>query len=311
LAVETKSPSFLAFGEGHLYAANETQEGAVTGFSIDHGSGKLTQINSASVKSAGPCHLMISGRWVLVANYSGGSVTVLPIESGGKLGEATDVVQHRGSGPNRDHQDTPHAHWVGMAPGHLAMVADLGLDQILLYNFDSRHGKLTPGNPAFANVAAGAGARHAAMHPSGKFLYVVNELNSTLSEFYFESEFRRLSPIQTLSTLPDGFKGANSGAEIAVHPSGKFVYTSNRGHDSIAVFSVNDPKKGTLTSVEFVPTRGKTPRQFEIDPSGKWLLVANQNSNSISIYSIDTATGKLTPGGLVEGVVKPTCIKFR
>jgi 6-phosphogluconolactonase len=172
------------------------------------------------------------------------------------------------------------------------LIADLGIDEVAIYNFGK--GKLTVGNPAFMTIPPGSGPRHAAMHPGGKFFYVLNELSSNVIEFFYEAEMKRFTQVQTLSTLPDDFKGDNTGAEIEIHPSGKYVYTSNRGHDSIAVFSVNDPKRGTLSVVQHIPSGGKTPRQFEIDPSGHWLLAGNQGSDNIAIFSIDASTGKLT-----------------
>lgn len=311
---DTAAPSYLTIHDGrYLYAVNEVDAGTVTGFTIDHSSGKLTPINTVSVKSKGPCYIAIdkSGRSAITANYSGGSITVLPIGSDGKLGEATDFIQHTGSGPNRDRQTAAHPHWVGFIPASkLALVTDLGIDSVGIYNFDAKKGKLTVGNPAFMTIPPGSGPRHGAMHPGGKFFYLINELSSNVMEFYFEAEMKRFTLVQTLSTLPEGFKGENTGAEIAVNSTGKFVYASNRGDDSIAVFTVNDAKRGTLALAQHIPSGGKTPRQFEIDPSGHWLLAGNQESDNIAIFSIDASTGKLTAAGVVTGVSKPTCIKF-
>ncbi len=313
---DTIAPSYLAIHPDgkYLYAVNEVDKGTVTGFSIESGSGKLTEVNSMSVGSAGPCFIAIekTGHLAITANYAGGSITVLPIESGGRLGEATDFIQNRGSGPNRDRQTSPHPHWVGFIPASkLALVADLGLDEVAIYNFNLKKGTLEVGNPAFMTIPPGSGPRHGVMHPSGKFFYLINELSSTLMEFYYEPDPKRFTMVQKLSTLPETFKGDNTAAEIAMHPTGKFVYASNRGDDSIAVFSVADMKRGSLKLVEHVPSGGKTPRQFEIDPSGHWLLVGNQGSDSIAIFSIDTSTGKLSPASMVSGVPKPTCIKFK
>ncbi len=310
---DTAAPSYLTIHESRLYAVNEVRDGTVSSFTIDRSTGKLTPLNSMSVKSAGPCYIAIdkSGHSAITANYSGGSVTVLPIAGDGRVGEATDFIQRKGSGPNRDRQTSPHPHWVGFIPASkLALIADLGLDEVAIYNFDAKKGKLTVGNPAFMTIPPGSGPRHGAMHPSGKFFYEINELSSNIMEFYYEAEMKRFTQIQTISTLPEGFKGDNTGAEIAVHPSGKFVYASNRGDDSIAVFSVNDPKRGTLKLEQHIPSGGKTPRQFELDPSGHWLLAGNQGSDNIAIFSIDASTGKLTAAGVVAGVPKPTCIKF-
>jgi 6-phosphogluconolactonase len=312
LVSDTLAPSYLAIEGKYLYAVNEVEKGTVSSFAIESG-GKLTPVNTASVRSAGPCYIAIdkTGHLAVTANYAGGSITVLPIESGGKLGEATDFIQNKGSGPNRDRQTSPHPHWVGFIPAaKLALVADLGIDEVAIYNFNLKKGSLEVGNPAFMTVTPGSGPRHGAMHPNGKFFYVINELSSEVMEFFFELELKRFTLVQKLSTLPEGFKGENTGAEIAVHPTGKFVYASNRGSDTIAVFLVGDPKRGLLKPVEYVPTGGKTPRQFEIDPTGHWLLVGNQGSDNIAIFSIDVSTGKLTPGSMVSGVPKPTCIKF-
>jgi 6-phosphogluconolactonase len=312
---DAEAPSYIAIHPDgrYLYAANEVQDGKLSAFAIDGGSGKLTPVNSVSVKSSGPCYIAIDkpGHWAITANYSGGSVTVLPIESGGKLGEATEFIQHKGSGPNRDRQTAPHPHWVGFLPkSNLVLVADLGIDTIAIYNFDAKKGSLTTGNPAFMTIPPGSGPRHAVMHPSGKFLYVFTELTSFITEYYFEAELKRFTAINTVTTLPEGFKGENTGAEIAIHPNGKYVYVSNRGDDSITMFSVGDAKRGLLKQEQHIPSGGKTPRQFEIDPSGHWLLAGNQGSDNIAIFSIDVSSGKLTAAGVVPGVVKPTCIKF-
>ena len=315
LVSDTAAPGYFAIHPDgkHLYAANELDKGTVTAFEIDRASGKLKEINSASVKSAGPCHIAIdkSGHWAITANYDGGSVTVLPIQAGGRIGEASDFIQYKGSGPNRDRQTAPHAHWVGFIPASkLALVADLGRDEVAIYDFSAKDGRLTPSTQAFMTIPPGSGPRHGAMHPSGKFFYVINELSSTVNGFYYDLDLKRFTLLQTISTLPEGFKGQNDDAEIAVHPSGKYVYASNRGRDSIAVFEISDLKRGTLKLVADVPTGGKTPRQFEIDPTGHWMLVGNEGSNSIAIFSIDVSTGKLTPTSMVSDVLRPGCIKF-
>jgi 6-phosphogluconolactonase len=310
---DTAAPSYFTIHENRLYTVNEVDQGSVTAFTIDHSSGKLTPLNTMSVKSAGPCYIAIdkSGHSAITANYSGGSITVLPIGGDGRLGEATDFIQNKGSGPNRDRQTSAHPHWVGFIPASkLALVADLGIDSIQIYNFDAKKGKLTVGNPAFMTIPPGSGPRHASLHPTGKFLYVLTELSNVITEYYFEAELKRFTAVNTVSTLPEGFKGENTGAEIEVHPTGKFLYASNRGNDSIAVFSISDPKKGLLKLEQHISSGGKTPRQFEIDPSGHWLLAGNQGSDNIAIFSIDASTGKLTASGVVAGVPKPACIKF-
>jgi len=311
---DTVAPSYLTIHPDgkYLYAVNEVDKGTVTGFAIESG-GKLKEVNRENVGSAGPCYIAIdkTGRLAVTANYAGGSVTVLPIDAGGRLGQATDFLQSKGSGPNRDRQTGPHPHWVGFIPASkLALVADLGIDEVAIYNLNPKKGTLEVGNPAFMTLPPGSGPRHGAMHPTGKFFYVIMELSSVITEFYYEAELKRFTAINSVSTLPEGFKGENTGAEIAVHPTGKFVYASNRGNDSIAVFSVTDLKRGTLKLEQHISSGGKTPRQFEIDPSGHWLLVGNQDSDNIAIFSIDLANGKLAPAGMVSGVPKPSCIKF-
>jgi 6-phosphogluconolactonase len=311
IASDTAAPSYLAIDGKYLYAVNEVQQGTLSAFAID--GAKLTPINSVSVKSSGPCYVAIDkqGHWAITANYSGGSITVLPIESGGKLGEATEFIQHKGSGPNRDRQTAPHPHWVGFIPkSNLVLVTDLGIDSIAIYTFDPKKGTLTVGNPAFMTIPPGSGPRHAVMHPSGKFFYVLTELTSVVTEYFFEAELKRFTAINTVSALPEGFKGENTGAEIAIDAKGKYVYVSNRGDDSITMFAVTDLKRGTLKQEQRVPSGGKTPRQFEIDPTGHWLLAGNQGSDNIAIFSIDPSNGKLTAAGTVAGVEKPTCIKF-
>ncbi|HVP00670.1 MAG TPA: lactonase family protein [Bryobacteraceae bacterium] len=312
---DTAAPSYLTVHPDgkHLYAVNEVKDGSVTGFTMDHGSGKLSPVNTMSVQSAGPCYIAIekTGHWAITANYSGGSVTVLPIGGNGKLGEPSEVIQRKGSGPNRDRQTGPHPHWVGFVPaGKLALVADLGTDEVAIYNFDASKGKLTVGTQAFMTLPPGSGPRHAVLHPSGKFFYVLTELSSVITEFFYEAEMKRFTAINTVKTLPEDFKGDSTGAEIAIHPSGKFVYSSNRGDDSIMMFSVSDPKRALLKPEQHISSGGKTPRQFEIDPTGRWLLAGNQGSDNIAIFSIDASTGKLTAAGTVAGVPKPTCIKF-
>jgi 6-phosphogluconolactonase len=312
---DTEAPSYITIHPDgkYLYAVNEVKDGALSAFSIDGGSGKLTPINSMSVKSSGPCYVAIDkqGHWAITANYSGGSVTVLPIESGGRLGEAAEFIQHKGSGPNRDRQTAPHPHWVGFIPkSNLVLVTDLGIDTIAIYNFDNKKGTLTVGNPAFMTIPPGSGPRHAVMHPNLKFFYVLTELTSLVTEYYYELELKRFTAVNTVSSLPEGFKGDNTGAEIALDSKGKYLYVSNRGDDSIVMFSVSDMKRGTLKAEQRIPSGGKTPRQFEIDPSGHWLLAGNQGSDNIAIFSIDGSTGKLTAAGVVTGVSKPTCIKF-
>jgi 6-phosphogluconolactonase len=320
LAAETTNPSWIAIHPNgrFLYAVNEIQNyngpnsGGVSAFSIDRSSGKLTFLNGVSSRGADPCYIMVdpSGKYVLVANYTGGSIASFPISAEGKLGEASAFVQHTGHGINPKRQEAAHAHSINLSPDErFAFVDDLGLDELLVYKFDKTKGSLKPNNPPFAKLDAGAGPRHFALHPSGQYAYVVSEMASTVTAFSFASKSGTFNRIQTISALPEDFKGENDDAEIEVHPSGKFLYASNRGHDSIAVFSI-DPAKGTLKLVEHTPTQGKTPRNFAIDPTGTLLFAENQESNNIVIFGIDQNTGKLTATGKTLEVGQPVCIKF-
>jgi 6-phosphogluconolactonase len=322
LAAEVKNPSFLAVHPNgkFLYSVSEIDDfdgkptGGVSGFSIDRHSGKLTAINQESSRGAGPCHLVVdrTGQSVLVANYGGGSVAALPIASDGKLSPAASSIQHAGSSVNPARQEGPHAHSINVSPDNrFAMAADLGLDKVLVYRFDPATSKLTANDPPAASVKPGSGPRHFAFHPGGKFAYVINEILCTVTAFAYDAQRGQLTELQTVSTLPDGesLKPEYSTAEVQVHPTGKFVYGSNRGHDSIAVFAV-DPTKGTLRPIENVSTQGKTPRGFGIDPSGRFLLAGNQGSDTVTVFRIDDATGRLTATGEKLEVGSPVCVKY-
>jgi len=319
LAAETPNPSFLALHPNRrfLYAVSEMsgggqKGGAVSAFSLDAAKGTLTFLNRVSSGGAGPCHLVVdkTGKNVLVVNYGSGSAAVLPLEADGRLKEASSFVQHQGSSVDPKRQQGPHAHSVNLAADNrFAMVADLGLDRVLVYRLDPAKGSITPNEPPFAAVKPGSGPRHFAFHPGGKFAYVINEMASTVTAFTYDAARGVLSEAQTITTLPADFSGVNHTAEVQVHPSGKFVYGSNRGHNSIAVFTV-DAKKGTLTSVEQVSTQGKTPRNFGIDPTGRWMLAANQDTDNVVVFRIDAKTGRLTPTGQVLTVGAPVCVKF-
>ena len=229
---------------------------------------------------------------------------MFPVGEDGRLGEASDFVQHEGTGPNHERQEKAHAHWIDLsADNRFALNADLGLDEVFVYRFDASKGKLTPNDPPFAKVAPGAGPRHLAFHPNGRFAYVIDELNSTVTTFSFDAKAGTLHELQTVPTLPKDFTGENSTAEVEVHPA------SNRGHDSLAVFAI-DAARGTLKFVEHVSVKGKTPRNFEIDPAGKRLIVANEQSDNTVEFAIDATTGKLTPTGTEIKVPAPVCVKF-
>ncbi|HYM10530.1 MAG TPA: lactonase family protein [Bryobacterales bacterium] len=316
LAAETSNPTFLAVhpSERYLYAANENSanKGAVTAYAIDAATGKLTLLNEVSSRGSGPCYVSVdhTGKNVLVANYNSGSVAVLPVKEDGSLSEASAFVQHRGAGANPKRQKGPHAHWIEVSPDNrFALAADLGLDEVVIYKFDAAKGSLTPNDPPFGKVAPGAGPRHVVFHPSGKFVYVIDEMASTVTAFAWDARRGALKELQAISTLPEGFTGNNTGAEIEVSRNGKFLYGSNRGHDSIAVFAI-DAAKGTLTAVEQAPTQGHEPRNFAIDPSGRYLFAENQRSDTIVLLHIDAKTGKLTPAGDAVPNPAPVCIKF-
>jgi len=320
LAAETENPSFVTLDPNHhfLYAVNEVQKyqgqssGGVSAFAVDPQTGKLTFLNQVPSRGADPCYISIdkTGKFVLVANYTGGNVAVFPIQHDGRLGDATSFVQHTGAGPNHDRQEGPHAHWIAVtSDNRFAVVADLGLDELLVYHFDAANGQLTPNDPPFAKIEPGAGPRHLAFHPDGQHAYVVDELTSTINALDFDPKTGTMHSVQTVSTLPAGSSGQNDTAEIEVLPNGKFVYASNRGHNSIAVFAV-DAKTGKLTSIQDVPTQGKTPRNFQIDPTGTRLFVANQESGNIVAFTINPKTGHLTPTGDTLKVPTPVCIKF-
>ena len=320
LAAETANPSFLAFHPSgrYLYAVGEVADfggqrsGAVSAFRVDCSSGALELINQQPSGGRGACHLTVdpTGKNVLVANYGGGSVAVLPIEEGGRLARASAFVQHEGSSVNPRRQRGPHAHAIEVDPtGRFAMVPDLGLDKVMVYRFDAVRGSLTPNEPASARVRPGAGPRHLAFHPNGRFAYVINEMASTITAFAYDAGRGTLLEIQTIGTLPERFDGDNTTAEIAVHPSGRFLYGSNRGHDSIAVFAI-DANSGTLTPVEYESTQGRTPRYFGLDPTGEFLLAANQNSDSVVVFRVDSPSGRLSPTGYKIQIPSPVCVVF-
>jgi len=235
---------------------------------------------------------------------------VLPIDEQGRLKPATCVVAHHGKGVNPERQEGPHVHSVNLDQANrFAFAADLGVDKVFVYRFDADAGKVTPNEPPGVSLPPGSGPRHFAFHPSGRFAYVINELGSTITVFWYDAQAGALSTVQTISTLPRGFKGTNTASEVAVHPSGKFVYGANRGHDSIAIFAV-EPATGRLTARGHQSVLGKTPRNFAIDPTGDYLLAANQDSNSVVVFRIDRATGDLKPSGQTLAIHQPVCVKY-
>ena len=320
LAVETPSPSFLVVEPKRrlVFAANETNSfegkatGAVSAFSVDSVTGKLTLINQQPSMGTGPCHVALDrdGKFLFVANYNSGSFAVLPIAADGRLGEPVTVIQDAGKSADPQRQSGPHAHGITFDPANrFVFMVDLGLDQILGYRFDAATGKLTPTDPAFASVKAGAGSRHLAFRPDGKFAYVMNELDSSVTVFSYDAAIGKLTAVQAASSLPAATGARSSGAEIAVHPSGKWLYASNRGHDSVAQFAI-DPQQGTITLMGALPSGGRNPRHFAFLPGGKQIAIANQNSNSILLSRVDDATGRLLPAGATVEVPSPVCVVF-
>jgi 6-phosphogluconolactonase len=319
LAAETKNPSFLAVASKRrvLYSVGEVDNfrgqraGVVSAFKIEAG-GKLTLLSEQPSGGTGPCHVGVdrSENCVLVANYGSGSVAALPLNADGRLGEPADPIQHRGSSIDPQRQSGPHAHFIiPDLANRFALECDLGLDKVFVYRLDAARGRLVPNDPPAVSVKPGSGPRHLAIHPNGRFVYVLNEIASTLNVFDYEPQSGTLKELQSVPTLPEDFKGQNICAEVQVHPSGSFVYASNRGHDSLAVFSV-DPKSGRLAFVERQSSQGRTPRHFALDPGGTWLVAENQDSNSIVVFRVDPQTGRLRPTGHVTELGAPVCAVF-
>jgi 6-phosphogluconolactonase len=314
------NPSFLTLAPNrrYLYAVNEVDDfagrksGAVSAFAVDQNTGELRILNQQASLGASPCYVDVdaSGKFVLIANYNGGNVTVFPIHPDGSLGESADTKQYQGSSVNRERQEGPHAHCILLDPtNRFAYSCDLGTDKIMIFRFDARSGKLLPCEQPWAEAKPGAGPRHLAFHSSAKYVFVLNELHSTVTTFKRSPETGGLQELQTITTLPKGFTGSNTGADIHLSSDGPFVYCSNRGHDSIAIFKF-DSRNGALTAVGHEPTRGLTPRNFAIDPSGAFLLVANQKSDNIVGFRLDQRTGRLSATGQVVQVPAPVCLKF-
>ena len=315
------NPSYVALDaeRRNLYAVTEVDskqgdqfDGRVSAYAINAESGALTYLNSVSSLGASSCYLEVdkSGHYVLIANYTSGSVTVCPRLADGSLGEPCDFVQHNGSSVDKARQQGPHAHQIRVdAANHFVYVPDLGMDKVVVYQFDASQGKLILQAEAGISVAPGQGPRHFDFHPSGKFAYLINELGSTVVACQCDAASGKLTALQSLSTLPADFTGSSHCADIHVHPSGKFVYGSNRGHNSIAVFQV-DQQSGQLTAAGHTATQGRTPRNFALDPSGKFLLAANQDTDTIASYHIDQETGALTPTGQLVAAPTPVCIQF-
>jgi len=319
LVAETPNPSFLAVDPSHhfLYAVNESvpgeKNGMVSAFAMDRKTGKLTLLNQVSSGGEAPCAISLdrTGKYVLIANYDSGSVAVFPVLRGGRLGEASAFVQHSGHSLNPERQTGPHAHDILTSPDNrFALAADLGLDQLLVYRFDATKGSLTPNVPPAASVPPGSGPRHFVFDRSGKFVYVVNEIHSTVTVFSYDPQHGKLKELQTVSALRENTNPeSTTAAEIALGASGRYLYTSNRGEDTITVFAI-DPAKHTLTPVQHAPTLGKTPRGFAIDPAGSYLVAGNQDTDNVFVFRINPKTGQLTATGKVLEVPSPVCVIF-
>ena len=321
LAAETENPSWVALHPSGtvLYAANEVgqhagrRSGAVSAFAVDAATGMLALLGQQPSEGADPCHLAVGreGRHLFVANYTGGSVALFPLEADGRPRPASRVLPLVGSGPNAARQSAPHAHGVFPDPDErFALIVDLGADRIVVQRFDGRgaDGSLLPNDPPAASLPPGSGPRHLAWHPSGNILYVINELSSTVTAFGWDSAAGRLEPFQTVSSLADGYSGDNKAAGIAVAPGGGFLYVSNRGDDALAVFALD--ASGRMTRRARVPAGGRTPRHFAIDPSGRWLIAANQDSGSLVVFCLDGETGVPQAVGDPISVPAPTCVAF-
>jgi len=325
LAAATDNPSFLAVDPKarFLYAVNELDPthgeptGLVSVFGIDRESGTLVWLQEVSSLGGDPAYVSLdrSARYLMVANYdvykyAGGSYAVFPIGPDGRLGPHSAYVRESGSGPNPERQAGPHPHSIQATPDNrFVIVTDLGLDKLFVDRFDARTGSLTPGSPRVVKADPGTGPRHLAFAPSGKFVYVVNELASTVTAYSYEPDLGTLIGKQTVSTVPKEFAGKNIAAEIAVDAAGRFLYVSNRGDDSIAVFGIH-PEDGRLTAVERVPSGGRAPRSFAIDPTGRWLVAGNQDSNDIKVFQIDPGNGRLRATSRSVKIISPVCVLF-
>lgn len=319
LAAATQNPSFLAVHPSgrYLYAVGEIgnfegqKAGAVGAFAIDAATGALSPLGQRSSRGGGPCYISIDreGRFAFVANYGGGSVAALPIQDDGHLGDASGFVQHTGRSVDPKRQNEPHAHSIAVDPGNrFVIAADLGLDRLLVYRLDPATGALTPHDPPYGTAEPGAGPRLFAFHPNGRWLYVINEMGGTVTAYEWDAQRGSMQALHSISTLPPDWTGRRSCAEVQVHPSGRFLYGSNRGHDSIAAFTIHE-STGRLAAAGHTPSGGKEPRNFTIDPSGRWLIAANQNSGDLVVFEIAPDSGALRDTGHRATVSMPVCVR--
>lgn len=308
LALHPQKNLLVAVGETRDF--NDAKSGSLAAFKIDPATGKLTELNRVPSSGGSPCHLVIdqAGKHVLVANYSGGNVSVVRIGEDGKLGKRTAFIQHEGSSVNKARQEAPHAHSINLdRDNKRAFAADLGTDELIVYDFDKTKGTLE--RSGAVKVDPGSGPRHLAIHPGGGHLYLLNELKSTLTVISYDPESGATKRLQTISTLPKNYDGRNGTAEVQITPDGKFLYASNRGHDSLACYKI-DANSGKLTLVEIEPTGGKAPRNFGIHPGGKFIIAANQGSDTLKVFAIDQATGELEDTGHGAKCPKPVCVTY-
>jgi 6-phosphogluconolactonase len=320
LTTGVTNPSYLALDQSrrYLYAVNEFKEfegrpsGTVSAFAVDPATHSLKFLNKQLTHGTDPCHVEVEsrGRHVFVANFASGSVCILPVRGDGSLGEACDFVQHIGSSIDPNRQRGPHAHSVILdAAERFAFVPDLGLDKLMIYRYDAERGMFEPNASPHLKAKPGAGPRHLAFHPAGKFAYLINELDSTVTALRYDATRAAFEPLQTVPTLPGDYQGASTCADVHVSPDGTFVYSSNRGHDSLAIHRI-DGKTGMLSYVGHASTQGRTPRNFAIDPTGEFLLAANQDSDTIVVFRIDRKTGALAAAGRPVDVPTPVCVRF-
>lgn len=320
LVIESEAPSYLqiAANKNYLYACNSLEkfqgkdEGALSAFKIDRASGHLSLVNQQPSGGVNPCHVSIdgTGHFLFAANYNSGSVIVRRILPDGSIGEETGFDQHSGKGINPERQEGPHAHCIKADPSNRFVLAtDLGTDKLMVYRFDDVSGSITPNDPAFAKVSPGLGPRHFTFSPNGNFCYLVDEMGNAVTVFAWDVTKGKLKELQTIGALPADFQGFDKSAEIRVHPSGKFLYCSNRGHNSLTVFSINNAT-GLLAVVQHVPAMGQSPRNFDFDPSGKWLIVTNHDGNNAVVFSVDQNTGQLKQHGDPVQVHNPFCLQF-
>jgi 6-phosphogluconolactonase len=312
--LQSPSPAYFVIhpDHQHLYTCNSGSPGAVSAYEIEPHTGQLKFLNRVPAGGADTSYVSLdqTGHYVFAANYSGGNIAVFAIKPDGSLGERTAFVQHTGSSVNPLRQTHAYAHSIIVDPSNrFALVADLGLDKVFVYRFNAQDGTLTPNDPPFVNIKPGSGPRHVKFHPNGRWVYVISEIASTVTAFNWNSTNGTLAEFQSVSALPVDFKGTNTSAEIMVHPNGKFLYASNRGDDSLAVFAI-DQATGKLTLVEHVPSGGNTPRNFAFDPTGKWIICSNHGSDNAFVFRVDENTGKLTQTGGPVSVPYPFCERF-